>query len=249
MRFEGVKVVVCGGSRGIGRAIAIGFAQAGAAVSVCARGAQGLRDLSGDLRRHGGAVHTAVCDLADAAAIEHYVPAAADALGGIDVLVNNASALAFGNTEEAWRKGIDIDLMAGVRASRIAEPYLVESKAGAIVNVSSIAGRRPSSHYPAYAALKAAVMHLTVVQATALARRGVRVNCVAPGSIEFPGGVWDLTRRAQPQSYDRALQSIPFGRMGAPEDVADVVLFLASPSARWVTGQTIVVDGGQLLDA
>lgn len=246
VRFDGRKVIVCGGSRGIGRAIALAFAAAGAAVSTCARGAEGLRDVSVDLRKHGGKVHTAACDLADAAAIERYVAAAADALGGIDVLVNNASALAFGDSEEAWRRGIDVDLLAAVRATRAAQPFLVAAK-GAIVNVSSIAGRRPAPHYPAYATVKAATIQLTVAQATSLAREGVRVNCVAPGSIEFPGGVWDEQKRVARDAYDRALASIPFGRLGAPEEVADVVLFLASPLARWVTGQTIAVDGGQLL--
>lgn len=246
MRFDGSKVVVCGGSRGIGRAIALAFAQAGAAVSTCARGAGDLRDVNGDLRKFGGTVHTAVCDLGDAAAIARYVPAAAEALGGIDVLVNNASALAFGDSEEAWRTGIDVDLLATVRATRAAESFLVPAK-GAIVNVSSIAGFRASQHYPAYATMKAALLQYTLVSAAALARKGVRVNCVAPGSIEFPGGVWDRQKHAAPEVYARARDSIPFGRMGTPEEVAGVVLFLASPMAAWVTGQTLVADGGQLL--
>lgn len=248
MRFDGSNVVVCGGSRGIGRAIALAFAQAGAGVSVCARGAEGLRDVGVELRGPGGKVHSAVCDLGDEAAIARYIPAAAAALGGIDVLVNNASALAFGDSEEAWRTGVNIDLMATVRASRAAEPWLVEAK-GAIVNVSSIAALRASQHYPAYATMKAALLQYTVVTAAALARRGVRVNCVAPGSIEFSGGVWDRQRVAAPAAYARARDSIPFGRMGTPEEIANVVLFLASPLAGWVTGQTIAVDGGQLLGA
>lgn len=246
MRFEGRKVVVCGGSRGIGRAIALAFAEAGAGVSVCARGADGLRDIAVELRRTGGAVHTAVCDLGDAAAIARYIPSAAGALGGIDVLVNNASALAFGDSEEAWHTGVEVDLMATVRATRAAEPFLVQG-GGSVVNVSSIAALRASQHYPAYATMKAALLQYTLVSAAALARRGVRVNCVAPGSVEFPGGVWDQQKRHAPEVYERTLKSIPFGRLGTPEEIAGVVLFLASPLAGWITGQTLVADGGQLL--
>ena len=194
--FKETKVVVCGGSRGIGRSIALGFAQAGAAVSVCARGAQALEAVRADLTRHGGKVHTSPCDLAKESDIARYIPAAAEALGGIDVLINNASGFGMGNDEAAWRAGLDVDLMATVRASAAAEPYLVASKAGAIVNISSLSGFRPSARTPAYAAVKAAIIHYTTSQAALLARKGVRVNCVAPGSIEFPGGLWEQRKTA-----------------------------------------------------
>jgi 3-oxoacyl-[acyl-carrier protein] reductase len=95
--------------------------------------------------------------------------------------------------------------------------------------------------------VKALLVNYTASQAVALATDGVRVNAVAPGSIEFPGGIWERRRAADPALYERTLASIPFGRLGTPEEIADVVLFLASPAARWVTGQTIMVDGGQLL--
>jgi 3-oxoacyl-[acyl-carrier protein] reductase len=245
--FAGKKVVVCGGSRGIGRSIALGFAQAGAAVSACARGAAGLETLRAELAQLGNPAHTAVCDLASAADIERYIPAAAQALGGIDVLINNASAFGMGNDETAWTTGVEVDLLATVRASRAAEPHLLASGSGAIVNVSSISGFRPSARTPAYAAVKAAVIHYTSSQAALLARKGVRVNCVAPGSIEFPGGVWEQRKTSAPALYDRILKSIPFGRLGKPEEVAALVLFLASPLAHWITGQTVIVDGGQLL--
>jgi 3-oxoacyl-[acyl-carrier protein] reductase len=247
--FTGKKVVVCGGSRGIGRSIALGFAQAGAAVSICARDPKGLDATRTELAKATKTAHAGTCDLADAAAIAKYVPAAAEALGGIDYLINNASGFGIGDDEDGWKPSLDVDVMATVRASRAALPYIEKADGGAIVNISSISGLAPSTRTPAYGAVKAAVIHYTTSQAAMLARKGIRVNCIAPGSIEFPGGVWDQRKKQAPELYGRILKSIPFGRLGYPEEVANVALFLCSPQGRWVTGQTIAVDGGQMLGA
>jgi 3-oxoacyl-[acyl-carrier protein] reductase len=126
-------------------------------------------------------------------------------------------------------------------------PYLEKSGGGAIVNISSISGLQPTGRSPAYGAVKAAVIQLTMSQAMALARKKIRVNCVAPGSIEFPGGSWERAKTSNPALYEHTLETIPFDRLGRPEEIANVVLFIASPLANWLTGQTIVVDGGQML--
>ena len=245
--FRGCRVVIAGGSRGIGRSMALAFAQAGAAVSVCARGADALEATRQALTALGGAAHAQRCDLADPAEIDGYIAAAASALGGIDVLVNNASGYGFDDTDEAWLAGFNVDLMAAVRASRAALPQLAQSAHGCILHTSSIAALRPRPAGPSYAAMKAALSHYTQSQALALAPQRIRVNAIAPGSIEFPDGLWDRCRREAPARYAAVLAKIPFGRYGTPQEIAEAALFLASPAARWITGQTLVVDGGQML--
>ena len=245
--IAGKRAIVAGGSRGIGRAIALAFAEAGAGVSICARGAEALAATRDELARFGGIAHSAVCDLSDEAAIPRYIEEAAGALGGIDILVNNASGFGTTDDEAGWAASISVDLLATVRATRAAWPFLVKSEAGAVLNISSISGFRASVRTPPYGAVKAAILEYTLTQAATFARQGIRVNCIAPGSVEFPGGTWARVKASNPDLYGRILKSIPFGRLGRPEEIAQVALFLCSPLAGWVTGQNIAVDGGQML--
>ena len=244
--LTGRNALVAGGSRGIGRAIALTFAQAGANVSICARGEKALRETEAELRNFGHAVHATTCDLGDCDAVKRYVAAAADALGGIDVLVNNASVFGHTDDEDGWAASIAVDLLAPVRASRAALPHLEKSR-GAIIHISSIAGLKQSARTPPYGAVKAALIQYTMTQAAQLAAKRIRVNCIAPGSVEFPGGNWEKRKTTDPAVYESALRRIRFGRMGTPQEIANVALFLASDAASWVTGQTITVDGGQML--
>jgi len=246
--FRDWRVVVAGGSRGIGRSIALAFAQAGAAASICARGEYALQETRQAIVACGVTAHAQSCDLADAAAIDSYIASACSALGGIDVLVNNASGYGFGDNDEAWLADFNVDLMAAVRASRAALPHLAKSAHASILHTSSIAALRPRAGGPSYAAMKAALSHYTSSQALALAAQRIRVNAIAPGSIEFADGMWDRCRHEDPARYAAVLAKIPFGRYGTPEEIAHAALFLASPWAGWITGQTLVVDGGQMLN-
>jgi 3-oxoacyl-[acyl-carrier protein] reductase len=242
--LRGRCAVVTGASKGIGRAIALGLAQEGANVAICARGADALGRAEAELRGRGVRAWAATCDVGDPLALDGFLESARRELGRLDILVNNASALAFSDDEAGWRSSLDVDLMAAVRASRKVVPWFAEAGGGSIVHISSVSGLEAGSP-PAYAAAKAALISHSKTLAVALAAQRIRVNVVAPGSIEFPGGLWDTLKRANPGVSSLALGSIPWGRMGTPEEVANVVLFLVSDRASWITGACLGVDGGQ----
>lgn len=245
--LKGKRAIVTGASRGIGLAIADGLAAEGCAVSICARGQAGLDAAMAKLARHGGQVHGQTTDVADKAALESYMDAAAAALGGVNILVNNPSGFGRTDDEEGWQKGLDVDLMALVRASWKAVAEMRKAGGGAIVHISSISGLTSSARTPPYGAVKAAVIQYTLTQALDLGKDNIRVNCIAPGSVYFEGGTWDDAKQNNPALYESIVASIPFGRMGGPEEIANLAVYLASDAASWVTGQTIAADGGQML--
>lgn len=244
--LTGKRCVVLGASRGIGRAIALGLAAEGASVAVCARDPGPLEEMAAALRAHGRACHAATCDIADAAALAAFLAGAREALGGVDVLVHNASALAVGPDEAAWRASLDVDLMAGVRACETVVPWMRAAGGGSILLVSSISGLEatPMPDF-AYTTVKAALLAYAKKLAVAQAPHGIRVNAIAPGAIDFPDGFWDRIHRQQPDFYSAVVSSIPMGRMGTAEEVADVAVFLVSDRARWVTGASVPIDGAQ----
>lgn len=245
--FNNRKVIVAGGSKGIGRAIALGFAAAGATVSVCARGEESLTALRQEAAEAGWTLHTGRCDIGNKAELDAYLADATDALGGLDVLVNCASGFGRTDDEDGWGVSVDVDLMGTVRAVHACLTHLRASSNASIINLASISAFRASTRTPPYGAIKAAVAHYTGTLALELAADKIRVNGIAPGSIEFPGGVWDRAKTHNPDLYHNIVAGIPFGRMGTDQEVAEVALFLASDHARWITGQTLVVDGGQML--
>ena len=245
--LTGRRVLIAGGSKGIGRAMALAFASAGAGVSVCARGEAGLAALRADAEALGLAVHTASADLSRLDDIGRWLDDAAQALGGIDVLVNNATGYGMADDEAGWEASLNVDLMSAVRASRLALPWLQQSSDACILNLASIAAQQPRPGGAPYAAAKAALMHYTTSQALSLAPQRIRVNAIAPGSIEFEDGLWARRREQDPELYRNTLAKIPFGRFGEPAAIANAALFLCSPLAGWITGHTLNVDGGQVL--
>ena len=244
--------LVTGGSRGLGLASAGALVAEGCHVAICARGRERLNAAAAALRQRtsGGArVETFVADVSTAGAADTLIRATIAALGGLDIVVNNVGlgrgAGLEDTTDEVWQEAFDQTLYPAIRVSRAAVPHLRRRGGGTIVIVSSIFGREAGGRMT-YNAVKAAEISLTKSLARELAKDNIRVVSVAPGSILFPGGSWHARQQADPEGIaDFVKRELPFGRFGKPEEVGEVVTFLASPRAAWISGTTVVVDGCQ----
>lgn len=237
------RFLVTGGTRGIGRAIVEGLLAEGASVAYCARSADAVAASESELTADGGTAIGAAVDVGDTPSLTKWVNASAEALGGIDGVVANVSALAIPESTENWRTSFSVDLMGTVGLVDAALPYLVESDSGSIVTVSSVSGREIDFASGPYGTMKAAIIHYTQGLAFNLAAKGVRANTVSPGNTYFPGGVWPSIEENDPELFATALALNPTGRMARPEEIANAVVFLSSPAASFITGTNLVADG------
>lgn len=250
LELHGKLCLVSGASRGIGRAIALALAREGARIAAVARGEADLAVLAGELAAAGGGPHTTiVADVVTADGATLAVDTCVRALGGIDVVIANVGKSfardAHDMDDDDLAKSLDLNTWTAARVAQRAAPHLAARGGGSITMISSIWGREAGGA-PGYNIAKAAVIALAKALAHDYAKDGIRVNTVAPGSILFPGGGWDRRQKADPAGIAAFVErELPFGRFGTPEEVADVVTFLASARARWITGATISVDGGQ----
>jgi 3-oxoacyl-[acyl-carrier protein] reductase len=247
LQLQGKRAIVTGASRGIGRAIAETLAAEGASVAICARGQAGVDEVAAAIETKGGTAFGAAVDIADGPALKTWVASAAERLGGLDILISNASALTRAAAEEDWRKMYDIDLMGAVRALEAARPFLEKAGAehgdAAFIMISSVSAAE-SSTPSAYGAIKAALIHFAKGVAREGAPRHLRCNVVSPGTIYFEGGVWGNTAKQAPDFFKSMIARNPTGRMGTPEEIAAATAFLASPLSAFTTGINMVVDGG-----
>lgn len=245
--LTGKRVLVTGGTRGIGLAIVRSIAREGGRVAMCARNAQQVAETAAALQQQGLAVTGSAVDVADRDALIAWVGQAAATLGGIDVVVANPSSFGIGVSEHDWQSGYAVDLMGTVHLIEAAQPHLeqaaVVSGDAAILVISSVAIAEADAE-SAYGAYKAALVYHAKGAARRLAPKKIRVNAVSPGTIYSEDGFWGNVKRHMPEMYEEYFKRNPLGRMGTPQEVANAAAYLCSPAASFVTGANLIVDGG-----
>jgi len=246
LQLKGKTAVVTGGTRGIGRAIAELFAEEGANVAVCARNADQVGETVKALEAKGVKAYGAVVDIGDGPAFKAFVGQAAETLGGLDILVSNASALVQGNAEDAWQAMFEIDVLGAVRAFEAARPHLekaAQTHGDAAFLITSSISAAESDNPSSYGALKAAQIHFAKGVARENAAKKIRCNVISPGTVFFEGGVWGNVKANSPAFFEQMIKRNPTGRMATPEEIAAATVFLASPRSAFTTGINMVVDG------
>jgi len=241
--LKGRKVILTGGSRGIGRAALEIFAAEGCDIAFFSRNPEQVQETVASLSRHGGKVIGESFDLSDLAAYPDWLKSAAERLGGCDIFVPGASASGSGATGD-WDACFNADVKGTVIGCETLEPYLEKSGSGAVVIMSSTAAVETFIVPQAFNAIKGALLTYAKQLGQALGPKGIRVNAVSPGPISFPGGNWEAIKAAVPQLHAATEAQFALGRWGGPEEVARTIVFLASPASSYTTGTNVVIDGG-----
>ena len=245
--LDGKVALVTGGSRGIGRAIALRLGQEGADVAVCARNVEAAGEVASEIEGLGRKCLVRACDVADAEQAGALIASTIEELGQLDILVNNAGVtrdnLLMRMKEEDWDEVLAINLKGAFNCARAAVRPMLKARGGRIVNITSVVGLQGNAGQVNYAASKAGLIGLTKSLARELASRGITANAVAPGLVPETGMTGELAAEVQQQM----LSAVPLGRAGTPEDVAHAVAFLASEQAAYITGQVLAVDGGMVM--
>ena len=241
--LKGKRVLITGGSKGIGRAISEGFAVEGAHVAICARNSEEIAATVAALKSMGVQAIGRALDVADAKMLGQWINDSSVELGGIDALVCNVSALAVGDTEETWEKSFRVDMMHSVNAVAAAVPHLEKSMSASIVLISSVSGFEVDFAAGSYGAIKAALIHYAKGLSRQLVGKGIRVNVVSPGNTYFDGGIWQNIEHNMPDLYNSTLKVNPTGKFGSPQEVASGVVFISSPVASRISGTNLVIDG------
>ncbi len=246
LKLKGKRALITGGTRGIGRAIAETLSDEGCNVSFCARNADEVAATEQALQSRGVSAYGACIDITDKAAIQDWLKSSADQMGGLDIIVSNVGAMAVGADADAWQKNLQMDILALVHMVEAGEALLEQAAAThgdaaiiAIGSTASVAALNASSYGP----IKSALVHYVKGLARQYAGRKIRANVVSPGMVYFEGGVWNRIEQNKPEFFKTSLARNPMGRMACPQDIANAVTFLASPSSSFTTGINMVVDG------
>ena len=243
--LKGMRAVVTGGTKGIGRAIAECFADEGTNLAICARNADEVDATVRALEKKNVKAFGRALDVSNPEELRGWIDEAAKQLGGIDALVCNVSALVVGSSPDGWEQSFRTDMMHSVHAVDAAEPYLEKSQAASIVLISSIAGLEMDPTCTSYSAIKAALVHYAKGLSRQLASKSIRVNCVCPGNTYFEGGFWQRVEQNNPDLFQHTLQVNPTGKLGTPEEVARGVVFVSSPAAGRISGTNLIIDGAR----
>ena len=237
------KVILSGGSRGLGRAALEHFASEGADVAFFSRNADDVAKAAKELEAHGNNVFAEAFEVTDTESYSDWLRRAAEALGGCDIFVHNISSSGAGGAGD-WDMTFNLDIKVAVASVDCLTEFLEKSDDGSIIFMSSTAALEKFVRPQAFNALKAALITYGSQLSQALGPKGIRVNMVSPGPVEYPGGNWSKIKEAKREFYDATVAEVPLGRLGAPDDVAKAVVFLASPASSYTTGTNIIIDGG-----